>query len=62
MSADELQAHLLRHQVYVLSGRYFYWSDPAQGQRFLRIALARDPYVFGQAMTALRGALDSYHA
>jgi len=59
--ADELQAHLLRHQIYVLSGKYFYWHDPARGQRFLRIALARDPHQFAQAIAALRRVLDSYH-
>ena len=62
VSADELQAYLLDHQIYVLSGKYFYWHDPAQGQRFVRIALARDPHMFGQAVSALRRALDAYHA
>jgi len=61
VSADELQAYLLDHQIYVLSGKYFYWHEPAQGQRFIRIALARDPHMFGQATSALRRALDSYH-
>lgn len=62
VSADDLQAYLLDHQIYVLSGKYFYWHDPVQGQRFIRIALARDPHVFGQAVAALRRALDAYHA
>jgi aspartate/methionine/tyrosine aminotransferase len=62
VSADELQSHLLDHQIYVLSGKYFYWSNPAQGRRFIRIALARDPHEFGQAVSALRRALDLYHA
>jgi aspartate/methionine/tyrosine aminotransferase len=62
VSADDLQSYLLRHQIYVLSGKYFYWSNPALGQRFLRVALARDPHMFGQAASALRRALDAYHA
>jgi aspartate/methionine/tyrosine aminotransferase len=62
LSADDLQAYLLDHQIYVLSGKYFYWHDPAEGQRFIRIALARDPHMFGQAIAALRRALDAYHA
>ena len=62
VSADDLQAYLLEHQIYVLSGKYFYWAHPAQGQRYIRIALARDPHVFGQALSALRRALDHYHA
>jgi bifunctional pyridoxal-dependent enzyme with beta-cystathionase and maltose regulon repressor activities len=61
MSADDLQAYLLDHQIYVLSGKYFYWNHPAQGQRFIRIALARDPHMFGQAVAALRRALDLRH-
>jgi aspartate/methionine/tyrosine aminotransferase len=62
VSADDLQAYLLEHQIYVLSGRHFYWNNPAQGQRFIRIALARDPHVFGQAVSALHRVLDLYHA
>ena len=62
VSADDLQSYLLRHQIYVLSGRYFYWDNPALGQRFIRVALARDPHVFGQAVSVLRRALDAYHA
>jgi hypothetical protein len=61
VSADDLQAYLLDHQIYVLSGKHFYWHDPARGQRFIRIALARDPHMFDQASSALRRALDSYH-
>jgi aspartate/methionine/tyrosine aminotransferase len=60
VSADALQTYLLDHQIYVLSGKYFYWHEPERGQRFIRIALARDPHLFGQATTMLRQALDSY--
>lgn len=62
LTADALQAYLLEHQIYVLSGKYFYWHDPARGQRYIRIALAREPRVFEQALTAMRRALVSYHA
>jgi aspartate/methionine/tyrosine aminotransferase len=62
VQADALQSYLLGHHIYVLPGKYFYWSDPEHGQRFIRIALARDPHMFGQAMAALRKALDAYHA
>jgi len=61
VSADDLQAYLLDRHIYILSGKYFYWHEPARGQRFIRIALARDPHMFGQATAALRGGLDSYH-
>lgn len=62
LTADELQAYLLEHQIYVLSGKYFYWHNPAQGQRYIRIALAREPRIFEQALTAMRRALVSSHA
>ena len=61
VSADELQAHLLKHNVYVLSGKYFYWHDPELGQRFIRVALARKPEVFTQTMVAMRDALGAYN-
>jgi len=60
VTADELQAYLLDHQIYVLSGKYFYWHEPVRGQRFIRIALARDPHMFAQATAALRQTVDSY--
>ncbi|MGS1033636.1 pyridoxal phosphate-dependent aminotransferase [Burkholderia glumae] len=62
VSADELHAHLLKSNVYVLPGKYFYWKHPERGQRFVRIALARDPELFRQAMGAMKAALESYHA
>ncbi len=62
LTADELQTYLLEHQIYVLPGKYFYWHNPAQGQRFIRIALAREPRIFEHALTAMRRALVSYHA
>ncbi|TVP58304.1 MAG: aminotransferase class I/II-fold pyridoxal phosphate-dependent enzyme [Halomonadaceae bacterium] len=62
LTADALQAYLLRHQVYVLAGKYFYWHNPSQGQRYIRIALARDPVLFNAAMVATRAALEQHHA
>ncbi|MDP9585620.1 UNVERIFIED_ORG: aspartate/methionine/tyrosine aminotransferase [Burkholderia contaminans] len=56
-SADALQAYLLTHNIYVLSGKYFYWSNPARGQRYIRIALARETPVFASAVDAINGAL-----
>jgi len=62
VSADDLQAYLQRHQIYVLPGKYFYWHTPEIGQRYIRLALARDPQMFAQAASALRRAVDAYHA
>jgi aspartate/methionine/tyrosine aminotransferase len=61
ISADELHAHLLRRHIYVLPGKYFFWHHPQQGQRFVRIALAREPRLFLQAMQAMHSALEALH-
>jgi aspartate/methionine/tyrosine aminotransferase len=58
--ADDLQSHLLQEQIYVLSGKYFYWSNPEQGQRYIRIALAREPDMFVNAMKAMSKSLEAY--
>jgi aspartate/methionine/tyrosine aminotransferase len=60
IDADALQAYLLERDVYVLSGKYFYWHNPDQGQRYIRIALARRPELFAQAMTVMREALERH--
>jgi aspartate/methionine/tyrosine aminotransferase len=60
LPATELQRDLRAQGVYVLPGTYFYWNDPARGERYIRMALARDPEMFGTAMVALREALGAY--
>lgn len=60
LTASELQSDLLGEGVYVLPGRYFYWSQPSKGDSFVRIALARDPKMFTTAMTRLRRVLDRH--
>lgn len=55
--AEELQAELLQEEVYVLPGTYFYWNEPARGERFVRLALARDPEMFRLAMDRMRKVL-----
>jgi aspartate/methionine/tyrosine aminotransferase len=59
ITSDALHAHLLRRHIYVLPGKYFFWHRPQQGQSFVRIALAREPKIFLQAMQAMQGALES---
>ncbi len=55
LTASELQSTILANEgVYVLPGRYFYWSQPDKGERFIRIALARDPEMFSSAIAAVR--------
>ncbi|VFR23823.1 hypothetical protein ANDA3_1225 [plant metagenome] len=56
-TADALQAYLLERNIYVLPGKYFYWSDPQRGQRYIRLALARETPLFASAIDAIRSAL-----
>ncbi|MGH3564849.1 MAG: aminotransferase class I/II-fold pyridoxal phosphate-dependent enzyme [Pseudonocardia sp.] len=58
LTASELQRRLIDEQVYVLPGTYFYWSQPQKGERYVRIALARQPGTFAAAMSAMREVLD----
>jgi len=60
LTATELQRRLIDEQVYVLPGTYFYWSRPEEGERYIRIALARQPETFAAAMTAMREVLDRH--
>ena len=57
-TADALQAYLLTQNIYVLSGKYFYWSNPQRGQRYIRLALAREKPLFALAIDAIRSALE----
>jgi aspartate/methionine/tyrosine aminotransferase len=59
-TATELQATLRRHDVYVLPGTFFYWSDPPRGERYVRVALARRPEMFESAMQTMRSVLDRH--
>lgn len=62
LTASALQRALVDADVYLLPGTYFYWYDFSRGERFVRIALARDPDRFSAAMTHLRAALDEFAA
>jgi aspartate/methionine/tyrosine aminotransferase len=44
---------LLRANVHTVPCRPFYWARPAEGEQFLRVALARDPEVVGRAGSAI---------
>jgi len=61
LTSDELQAYLMQRSIYVLPGKYFYWNHPQQGQQFIRLALARKPEMFAQAMQAMRAALEEFY-
>jgi aspartate/methionine/tyrosine aminotransferase len=53
MSATRLWGRLLRHGVHTVPCRPFYWAQPARGDRYLRVALARDPEVVERAARAI---------
>lgn len=60
IKATDLQRTILTQGVYVLPGTYFFWGDHEKGERFIRIALARNTQMFEQAVTLIRKALDVY--
>jgi aspartate/methionine/tyrosine aminotransferase len=44
-------------EVYVLPGTYFFWDDQERGERYIRLALARDTNVFEESMKKMQSAL-----
>ncbi|MFI5637908.1 aminotransferase class I/II-fold pyridoxal phosphate-dependent enzyme [Streptomyces goshikiensis] len=60
LTATELQAVLFDEEVYVLPGTFFYWDTPARGERYVRLALARNPEVFAGAMDRMKKVLERY--
>ncbi|MFO1351946.1 MAG: aminotransferase class I/II-fold pyridoxal phosphate-dependent enzyme [Gammaproteobacteria bacterium] len=62
IKATELKEFLTYFGIHLLPGTYFYWNDKERGERYVRIALARDTEVFSEAMLALRNAVDEYEA
>jgi aspartate/methionine/tyrosine aminotransferase len=58
LSADQLQEILRAHNVYVLPGKYFYWANPERGQRYIRLALARNTDMFHGAMQVTAGVIN----
>jgi aspartate/methionine/tyrosine aminotransferase len=56
-SSTRVWGRLLREGVHTVPCRPFYWARPAEGERFLRIALARDGEVVRKAAQAVRRAV-----
>jgi len=59
LTAADVHDQLLRSEVYVLPGTYFYWANPGRGERFVRVALARPPEQFAEAVRMIDGTLRS---
>jgi aspartate/methionine/tyrosine aminotransferase len=53
LSGSELKRILDDHGVFVLPGDYFFWHDRRQGEKFIRVALARDAEMFRMAAARL---------
>lgn len=53
ISSEQLTATLQAHDVHVLPGNHFFWSDESQGDNYLRIALSRDPDTFSRGAARL---------
>jgi aspartate/methionine/tyrosine aminotransferase len=57
LSSTRVWGRLLRDGVHAVPCRPFYWARPANGERFLRVALARDAAVVRRAAQAVRRAV-----
>jgi aspartate/methionine/tyrosine aminotransferase len=60
IKASELKAYLTQFGIHVLAGTYFYWAEPERGERYIRIALARNTQLFEPAMRSLCKAIEQY--
>jgi aspartate/methionine/tyrosine aminotransferase len=60
VTSTMLHEDVLAHDVYVLPGRYFFWHHRESGERYLRIALAREAPIVETAVAHLRHVVDSY--
>jgi aspartate/methionine/tyrosine aminotransferase len=58
IDATELQRIILKKKVYVLPGTYFYWNDHKKGERYIRLALARNTDMFEKALKKIKEALN----
>jgi len=59
ITATYLQRVVLETGVYILPGTYFFWSNPEQGESFIRIALARNTDMFEPAVKLIRQVIDT---
>lgn len=57
LTATELQQILREGGVYVLPGNYFFWHNPSLGEKYIRIALARNTDNFFEGMSLIKNTL-----
>jgi len=61
--ATDLQQQIYdKEEVYVLPGTYFFWDNPKRGERYLRIALARDTELLTKAVKRIARALEIHQS
>jgi aspartate/methionine/tyrosine aminotransferase len=53
-SATRIWGRLLQRGVHTVPCRPFYWAEPDEGERYLRVALARNPEDVESAVAAIR--------
>ncbi len=59
--STDLQRFLIEEKgVHVLPGTFFYWNEPYRGEKYIRIALARDTENFIQGITLLKQGLEEF--
>lgn len=56
-SATRLWGRLLQRGVHAVPCRPFYWAQPDEGERYLRVALSRNPEDVESAVAAIREAV-----
>jgi aspartate/methionine/tyrosine aminotransferase len=59
LPSTRLWGRLLRRGVHAVPGRPMWWALPREGERYLRIALAREQEVIEQAGREIRAELDA---
>jgi aspartate/methionine/tyrosine aminotransferase len=59
LSSTRLWGRLLRRGVSAVPGRPMWWARPGQGERYLRVALAREPEVIERAGREIRAELEA---
>lgn len=57
-TASQIYAAAAKAGIHILPGTHFFWFDKRRGERFVRLALARDSQYFAKSVEALRGFLD----
>lgn len=54
LSAKKLQERLAEAGVFVLPGNHFFWSNRKKGDKYIRVALTRDPDTYARGMETFK--------